>query len=584
MMRRFGPYALGTLFIVSLGQSVCAQTTQAGDELIVKALESLQVPFTKGKDSYRFKLNNRPTVLLSSHNGGKLLIKTALPDRKPSLEALNRYNEEIAFTTRAVRYSQDGLVLEAGLDCRLGGVTVKSLGQYIAGFGQDLRAFESFLAKADKSSGKPLPDGIGEAANPDENPAINPRPVETKPISMPISIPPGKDDKEVTIEFPTQATEPRETAWKIIWDMKTGSEAAQEGFKVGGRDSSPVLFQIKQAYYRPGPKAQWLQVLENAHPSEFYVPYFFQNTRFFDLQNVGSYGKLNAHDGGPRSRLLGKEQRVMVELRDRGLAYKHGDLARRGEELVLWANFVAGNYTYLVEFCFHDDGTIAFKHAPTGYNFFEHFDSAAHMHNCLWRIGVKLGPVAPSGQVNASNDVYLVKLPNDPKNLGPSGKLDIVPVRNESYHDFEAKEFTRLRVTNGGYSVFPESKTRTRLPISYDLVPLTQGTARHYEHKDEAFTLHDFWVTRSDCPEKMYVKLPAYFSKAKDRPLAGSDGVTLWHMSSLLHVPRGEDGIYAGSNLDNGQALVSFTSVELRPRNLFVKTPLYKPEQPEPGR
>ena len=335
-----------------------------------------------------------------------------------------------------------------------------------------------------------------------------------------------------------------------------------------------MLFQIKQAYFRPGAQSGWVQVLEDVHPSEFYVPYFFQHTRFFDLRDVEATAARCWAEGGAHSQILGKSKRVMAELRDRGLAYKHGATSRRGEELVLWANFQAGNYTYLIEYCFHDDGTVILKHAPTGYNFFDHFDSAAHMHNCLWRIGVKL---APAGEAKAKNQPALVRLPYDPKDLGPSGKLDIQPITHESFHDWEAKEFTRLRVTNPGYSVFPESDSRPRLPISYDVVPITQGMARHFRNKDEAFSEHDFWVTRADCPEKMYVYLPDYFKGQKSgKSLADSDGVVLWHMSSALHVPRGEDGIYGGNTLANGQALVNFTTVELRPRNLFMKTPLYR--------
>src|SRR5262249_29784231 len=142
--------------------------------------------------------------------------------------------------------------------------------------------------------------------------------------------------------------------------------------------------------------------------------------------------------------LLGSKKMVMAELRDRGIVYKHGDLSRRGEELVLWANFGAGNYTYMVEYCFHDDGTIVLKHAPTGYNYFSHFDAGSHMHNCLWRIGVKLAPFGngPAGNGNGhgngkvNNQVSLVSLPYDPKKLGTDGKLEIRPITTESFHDW----------------------------------------------------------------------------------------------------------------------------------------------------
>jgi primary-amine oxidase len=391
-------------------------------------------------------------------------------------------------------------------------------------------------------------------------------------------IKPKSDDKDLEIHFPSGGAS--ETAWKIIWDMESGKQAVQQGFKIRGGDS-PLLFKIKKAYYRPGADAAWVQVLEDAHPSEFYVPYFFHNTRFYDLRDVGSYSTLSAREGGARSQLLSKSQNVMAELRDRGIVYKHGGRSRRGEELVLWANFAAGNYTYMVEFCFHDDGTIVFKHAPTGYNYFSHFESGSHMHNCLWRIGVKL---APLDKARANNQAFLVSLPYEPKRLGSEGKLDVKPILTESFHDWEAKEFTRVRVTNPEVSIFP-AETEQRLPISYDLVPVTQGSARHYRFKDESFSHHDFWVTRSDCPEKMYVNLGNHFAKNQGgpAPLKGSDGLVLWHMSSALHVPRGEDGIFQGNSLNNGQALVYWTMVELRPRNLFTRTPLYPRDQKGAG-
>jgi primary-amine oxidase len=566
------------------------ENTGISDKLVEKVLTRLDLPFTKAGVSYRFRLQGTEVELAPVQQGKKLLLRARLAGPVPSAQAIERYNRD-AVTAHVVSAGTQSAVLQAGVDCRLG-VTTSSLTQFITGFGQDLRDYQNSVGK---SAAPRLPDGVADAGGPDVPPGDN-RPVETRPTAppaqgapVPLAVTPGTDDKEIEIAFPTRDGASRDTAWKIIWDMKDGKEAAKEGFKVSGRDGSPVLFQIKKAYYRPGAKAEWLQVLENAHPSEFYVPYFFQHTRFFDLRDVGSYVPLRAVEGGARSRLLGKEKRVMAELRDRGLAYKHGDIARRGEELVLWANFAAGNYTYLVEFCFHDDGTVAFKHAPTGYNFFDHFDSAAHMHNCLWRIGVKL---ALLNERKANNLVSLVRLPYDANQLGPGGKLVVQPITRESFHDFEAKEFTRLRVTNPNYSIFPvapaatranrgeekrDEEKRERLPISYDLVPLTQGIARHFRYKDEAFSHHDFWVTRSDSPVKMYTNLPAYFEgKENGKALADSDGVVLWHMSSALHVPRSEDGIWLGSGLDNGQALVSFTTVELRPRNLFIKTPLYK--------
>lgn len=579
MFRPLGLYSASVLTVLLFCGGLRAQTTtSATDDMIEKALRDLRTSFESGSDGYSFQLNGRSFTLQRLQKGNKVLIKTAAGRAGASLQAINLYNEEVAVTTRAVRYAKEGVVLEAGLDCRLG-VTATTLRQFVAGFAEDAREFETFLAKAGKTTSKQPAEGITDVGPVDKGPGDKKpngeKPVIVKAAPIPLKIKPGSDDKEVEIAFPTQDGEPAETAWKIIWDMQSGEQAVAQGYKFRS-GKSPLLFKVKKAYFRPGAKMDWVQVLEDAHPSEFYVPYFFQSTRFFDLRDVGGYVSLLAREGGARSRLMGKDRNVMAELRDRGVVYKHGSLSRRGEEFVLWANFAAGNYTYLVEFCFHDDGTIAFKHSPTGYNYFSHFDEGSHMHNCLWRIGMKLTPVQAG---NANNQVSLVSLPYDKEKLGTNGKLDIKPIPYESFHDWNAKEFTRVRVTNPDYSVFPED-AKPRLPISYDLVAVAQGQARHYRFKDESFSHHDFWVTRADCPEKMYVYLGDYFAKQKEQvSLQGSDGVVLWHQSSGLHVPRAEDGIVAGNSSSNGQALVYWTTVELRPRNLFNSTPLYKRER-----
>ncbi len=379
MSCRRGLFAACLLALVLAARAGFAQES-AGitDRLIDKALAKLDLPFTRAGDGYRFRLSDHDVELAGVQQGKKLRIRARLGGPVPSAQAIERYNRDIGITTRLVRDGTQAVALQAGLDGRLG-ITTTSLAQFITAFGQDLREYENGSATRLANGG----DGVADAGEPQRpgksklGVGIKPGGPAVKRAPVPLAITPGTNEKQVEIAFPTRPGAVRDTAWKIIWDMKTGAEAAKEGFKVSGRDDEPVLFQIKKAYFRPGAKAGWVQVLENAHPSEFYVPYFFQDTRFFDLRDVGSYVQLNAAEGGPRSRRLGSDRRVMAELRDRGLVYKHADIYRRGEELVLWANFQAGNYTYLIEFCFHDDGTIAFKHAPTGYNFFQHFDSAA---------------------------------------------------------------------------------------------------------------------------------------------------------------------------------------------------------------
>ena len=557
-MRSYFIVSLLVLFGLTLPLQAQPAAESASEEMIVNVLRQLNCRWSVEEWKYSIEIKGRSFKLYRLDNGKRLLLKASLKDQ-PSLETINRYNEKTAATTRAVRYEKLGTILEAGIDCQLG-VTEAGLRKLIIRFVIDIGEFETFVA------GNRIPG---------KDPAVEPKVVAkgTKQ-APPLAVVPNSDDREFVITFPTNDAN-WETAWKIVWDMESAKQATDQGLKFGTGARS-VLFKIKKAYFKPGQKAEWIQVLEDAHPQEFYVPYYFRGTRFYDLRDVGGYVSLTAKEGGAVSQLMGKAKHVMAELRDTGPAYKHGNITRRGEELTLFANFQASNYTYMVEYGFRDDGGVVFRHTPTGYNFFSHFD-AAHMHGSYWRIGMKLGP---DGN-NDSNQVYVVRLPADPKDQGDKGKLNVEELTKESFVDWNPQEFARLRVSNPNYSVVPAAKDRPALPISYDLVTYPQGIARHKRFSDEKFTHHDFWITRQDCPEKMYVYLGNHFFTPKGEvspKLRDLDqtNVVLWHSSSGLHVPRSEDGIIGGNSTANGQAMIYWTTFELRPRNLFLKTPIYR--------
>lgn len=541
---------LTPIFVLPLSAQEPAESATPG--MVKDALAALDAKYAVEKDHFAIELGERKFRLYLIDNGSRILVKSSIKTQ-PNLATLNNYNEKVAVTTRAVRYDKEGTILESGLDCQLG-ITQRGLEKYLTRFAKETAVFEKFI---------------------EQNPIKDPQPIAKKgeKQKVPMEIAKGSDDKELTITFPTNDPKKWETAWKIQWDVESRKQAADQGYKLGS-GNTPVLFKIKKAYFKPGREAEWIQVLEDAHPQEFYVPYYFRNTRFFDL-GVGGYVPLSPKEGGAVSQVLSKSKMVIAELRDTGTAYKHGDITRRGEELTLFANFAAANYTYMVEFGFRDDGGIVFRHSPTGYNFFPHFD-ASHMHGSYWRIGMKLGP---DGN-NDVNQVYAVRLPRDPREQGKDGKIMVDEITTESFLDWNAEEFTRIRVSNPNYSIVPQAKDRPALPISYDLVTYPQGIARHKRFGDEKFTHHDFWITRHDCPEKTYIKIGDYFfpkdGEKKEPQELDKQNVVIYHCSAGLHVPRAEDGILKGNSSANGQATIYWTTFELRPRNLFLTTPIYR--------
>src|SRR5260370_22046813 len=170
MVGRLGLFSASVLTVVVFCGGLRAQnTTSATDEMIENALRDLRTSFESGSDGYTFKLNGRSFTLQRLQEGSKLLIKTASVRAGASLQAINLYNEEVAVTTRAVRYAKEGVVLEAGLDCRLG-VTATTVRLFVAGFAQDAREFDVFLAKAGKTTGKQPAEGVTGGSPGDRNP------------------------------------------------------------------------------------------------------------------------------------------------------------------------------------------------------------------------------------------------------------------------------------------------------------------------------------------------------------------------------------------------------------------------------
>jgi Cu2+-containing amine oxidase len=105
-------------------------------------------------------------------------------------------------------------------------------------------------------------------------------------------------------------------------------------------------------------------------------------------------------------------------------------------------------------------------------------------------------------------------------------------------------------------------------------MPLRPGTARHW-NKNETFTQFDFWVTPYQWDEQYYGSLPQFVGKKRK---IEDTNVVLWYMSSAYHLPRDEDGVFVnpkGQTQIRGVAMTAWCGFEMRPRNVFEKSPLY---------
>src|SRR4051812_37874746 len=112
---------LGVCLLAGLAAPAYAQDTvdSVSNAFVVNTLKAMECQFSVQKSHVSIELNDRKFELYRLDGGSRVLLK-AKPRTQPSLTTVNKYNEHIAVTTRAVRYQKDGVVLESGLDCGLG--------------------------------------------------------------------------------------------------------------------------------------------------------------------------------------------------------------------------------------------------------------------------------------------------------------------------------------------------------------------------------------------------------------------------------------------------------------------------------
>ena len=348
---------------------------------------------------------------------------------------------------------------------------------------------------------------------------------------------PSPPSNEVVQTFPSNDV--MKTAWKVRYQTAAGFGLI-----------------IQDAWFKRGPKDPWMQVLGDARLSEMFVPYASGSPRFWDVSYNFSLITLNKEAAGPFGKLLGDPPTVAHEVRDRGVMWVDTATGvRRGQKLVLWACLDAANYRYVIEYGFQDEGTVTFRVGSTGRNYSSR-EFEGHMHNGLWRVDVNLdGP--------SDNSVWVVE--HLETNDEPGKAKNVMrPFNNgvEGFEDWNAEKFTMLNIIN------TKKKNARKMPISYDVLPMRMGNARHFGEKEES-THHDFWVTVNRKGEIHYPKVHEYVKKGAK--IMNAD-VVIWHSSACHHEPRSEDGEFRKGDFV-GTTPIAWSGFDLRPRNVFDRTP-----------
>ena len=364
-----------------------------------------------------------------------------------------------------------------------------------------------------------------------------------------------------TQEQPQPDEQPgKKTAGNEIIQEFLGAGAEKTTWKVQYRAGKPRPgLVISGAWFKTGPTAEWFQVVGELRLSEIFVPYNNGTTRIYDIGAQGDYdlAEHSQADAGVNGKLLNNNL-VVKEIRDTGILWKYYDKVRRGQELVLWATIGASNYNYLVEYSFRCDGTVTCRMGSTGKNYGNH-ETMGHMHHGCWRIDMNVGD-------KDHNSVAVVRR-GEPKADKGAAEDTVTYLKTEGGVEWKAEEFTRLRVESN-------RKNGQKNLISYELIPLRPGTPRHFGDNEE-FTANDFWVTPYQFDELYYVHLPKYVKQGRN---VSDTDVVVWYMSPAYHLPRDEDGIFVNPRDEvevRGVAMTTWCGIEIRPRNLFDKSPLY---------
>jgi Cu2+-containing amine oxidase len=320
--------------------------------------------------------------------------------------------------------------------------------------------------------------------------------------------------------FPTTGTE--ETRWRLCWQV---------------HDSTNLV--ITGAWFRPAPTAAWIKIIYDARVSQLFVPYHGGSPRYYDV-NYG-FGAVPLTSGDcppPTGAILGPGSPTCKQVRDRGLAWKHDALKRRGEELVLWSVLAAANYNYIIEWTFRDDGMIIGRVGATG----QVAGSTAHMHGPIWRLDLDLNGSCCNG-ANLFTHTEVSAAASDAH----------LPVVMEGGLSWNASTFPMLEIHD------QTLKNSNSKQTSWDLMPTVAGIPSHLE----SFTKSTFWVTHYHYWEMFGNSLPTYVSPPE--VVANSD-IVVWYYAGLHHLVRDED---------TGMTHLMWVGFALRPANLWGKTPLY---------
>jgi Cu2+-containing amine oxidase len=302
---------------------------------------------------------------------------------------------------------------------------------------------------------------------------------------------------------------------------------------------------ITGASFQKTPTSQFIYVLFDGRLGEIFVPYHAGSPRYKDISGFpppNDFRPLQLNPGKFPGQIIGGGK-ICKEVRDY-LAWMQDERVRYGQEVVYFSVLGAGNYNYIMEWTFRDDGAILVRAGSTG----PKIGTVGHMHNFTWRLDIDLNGAG-------GDSAYLTRHLEDLTGSRSTAMDTKALISVEGSRDWNPQQFNTL-VTED--STLKNGNNRA---TSYELAPMRSGTARH----TEPFTKEDFWVTRYRPGNILAVNLPGYISNQQD---TSNQDIVIWYTGSEHHENNSRDE-------DKDTVPVLWTGFELIPQNLFDGTPFY---------
>ncbi len=383
---------------------------------------------------------------------------------------------------------------------------------------------------------------------------------------------------------PLKTTMPEGATWTM-----EGNEVKWQNWRFRIGTDPRVGLVLYTIGYEEGKKVR--PVMYRASLSELFVPYGDPKSFMTNWFDAGEFGMNTAfpssfvpgNDAPENAKLLpvvsvGPDGRpktlpgsIAIFERDGGVLWRHGGESRRARDLVVASIHQAGNYDYVFNWIFHQDGSIEMQvdltgfmetknvervsdpdglHKGTGKEVFgtlvaPNVEAINHQHYFNFRLDMDVdGPV--KNQIYEMN-VQAADRKANPQPNGIAMTEFLLRTESAAQRDVNMASHRSWKIVNTAV------RNKYNQPSAYMLIPgetaVPYSSPDSYLRKISRFTEHQLWVTPHD-PLQLYAAgnyvfdgdpndgLPAWTKKNR---LIEYEDVVLYYTVGVTHVPRIED-------------------------------------------